>query len=72
MAEARTPARMARLVAQWLKIGESGASFARRHRMSTWTFGIGGGSWPQPRCLRSLRRGRRSCQCRSLRLIPSR
>lgn len=38
MAETRTPARMARLVAQWRKSGESGASFARRHRISTWTF----------------------------------
>jgi hypothetical protein len=29
---------MARLVAQWRKSGESGASFARRHQMSAWTF----------------------------------
>jgi len=29
---------MARLVAQWQKSGESGASFARRHQMSPWAF----------------------------------
>lgn len=38
MAETRTAARMARLVAQWRKSGESGASFARRHQISAWTF----------------------------------
>ena len=38
MAETRTAARMARLVAQWRTSGESGASFARRHRIPTWTF----------------------------------
>lgn len=37
MAETRTAARMARLVAQWRRSGESGASFARRHRIPTWT-----------------------------------
>ena len=38
MAKSRTAARMARLVAQWRTSGESGASFARRHRISAWTF----------------------------------
>ena len=38
MAETRTAARMARLVAQWRKSGESGASFARRHHIPAWTF----------------------------------
>jgi hypothetical protein len=38
MAETRTAVRMARLVAQWRKSGESGASFARRHHVPTWTF----------------------------------
>lgn len=38
MAEARTASRMARLVAQWRKSGESGASFARRHQIPAWTF----------------------------------
>jgi hypothetical protein len=38
MAEVRTAARMARLVAQWRKSGESRASFARRHHLSTWAF----------------------------------
>lgn len=38
MARTRTAARMARLVAQWRTSGESGASFARRHRIPTWTF----------------------------------
>ena len=38
MAETRTAAQMTRLVAQWRKSGESGASFARRHRMPTWAF----------------------------------
>jgi len=32
MAETRTSARMARLVAEWRKSGESGAGFARRHQ----------------------------------------
>ena len=36
--ETRTAAQMARLVAQWRKSGESGASFARRHHIPTWTF----------------------------------
>ncbi len=36
MAKTRTAARMTRLVAQWRASGESGASFARRHRMSPW------------------------------------
>lgn len=34
----RTPARMARLVAQWRRSEESQASFARRHRIPGWTF----------------------------------
>lgn len=34
----RTPARMARLVAQWRQSGESQASFARRHHIPGWTF----------------------------------
>jgi len=38
MAKTRTAARMARLVAQWRTSGESGARFARRHRIPTWTF----------------------------------
>lgn len=38
MAETRTAARMARLITQWRKSGESGASFARRHQIPTWTF----------------------------------
>jgi hypothetical protein len=38
MAGTRRAVRMARLVAQWRKSGESGASFARRHQMSAWTF----------------------------------
>jgi len=38
MAETRTAARMARLVAQWRTSGESGASFARRHQIPAWTF----------------------------------
>jgi hypothetical protein len=37
MAQTRTAARMGRLVAKWRKSGESGASFARRHRIPTWT-----------------------------------
>ena len=38
MAETRAAARMARLVAQWRKSGESRASFARRHQISPWSF----------------------------------
>ena len=38
MADTRTAARMVRLVAQWRTSGESGASFARRHRIPTWSF----------------------------------
>ena len=38
MAGKRTPARMARLVAQWRVSGESRASFARRHHLPAWTF----------------------------------
>lgn len=38
MAETRTAARMARLIVKWRKSGDSGASFARRHRIPTWTF----------------------------------
>ncbi len=38
MAETRTAAQMAPLVAQWRKSGESGASFARRHQIPAWTF----------------------------------
>jgi hypothetical protein len=38
MAEARNAARMTRLIAQWRKSGESGASFARRHQVSPWKF----------------------------------
>lgn len=38
MRRKRTPARMARLVAQWRETGESQAGFARRHRIPTWTF----------------------------------
>jgi hypothetical protein len=38
MAKIRSARRMARLVAQWRQSGESGASFARRHRIPTWTF----------------------------------
>jgi hypothetical protein len=38
MAETRTAARMSRLIAQWRASGESGASFARRHHIPTWTF----------------------------------
>jgi hypothetical protein len=34
----RTPARMARLVAQWRRSGEPQASFARRHHLPSWTF----------------------------------
>lgn len=38
MAQTRTAARMARLVAQWRESGESRASFARRHHVPPWTF----------------------------------
>ena len=38
MAKTRSAKRMARLVAQWRTSGEFGASFARRHRIPTWTF----------------------------------
>jgi hypothetical protein len=38
MIRKRTPARMARLVAQWRKSGESGASFARHQKIPAWTF----------------------------------
>jgi hypothetical protein len=38
MAKKRTAAGMARLVAQWRRSGESGARFARRHHIPTWTF----------------------------------
>lgn len=38
MADTRMAARMARLVAQWRRSGESAASFARRHGIPTWTF----------------------------------
>ena len=34
----RTPARMARLVAQWRVSGVSQAAFARQHGIPTWTF----------------------------------
>jgi transposase-like protein len=38
MISKRTPARMARLVAQWRASGASAASFARRHHIPAWTF----------------------------------
>lgn len=38
MKRQRTPARMARLVAQWRESGASQAGFARQHRIPTWTF----------------------------------
>jgi hypothetical protein len=38
MSSNRTPGRMTRLVTTWRASGESGASFARRHRIPTWTF----------------------------------
>jgi hypothetical protein len=38
MTRGRTPARMARLVAQWHASGSSQAAFARQHRIPTWTF----------------------------------
>ena len=38
MKRKRTPARMARLVAQWRASGTSQAEFARQHRIPAWTF----------------------------------
>ena len=38
MAQKRTAAQMARLVARWRKSGESRAAFARRHDLSGWSF----------------------------------
>ncbi|SRR5713101_2826379 len=38
MISKRTPARMARLVAEWRTSGESRAGFARRRRIPAWTF----------------------------------
>jgi transposase-like protein len=38
MQKKHTPARMARLVAQWRTSGEAGASFARHHHIPPWTF----------------------------------
>jgi hypothetical protein len=38
MISKRTPARMARLVAQWRASGESRAGFARRRHIPAWTF----------------------------------
>jgi len=38
MSSNRTPARMTRLVTRWRASGESGARFARRHRIPAWTF----------------------------------
>ena len=38
MISKRAPTRMARLVAEWRRSGESQASFARRHRIPGWTF----------------------------------
>lgn len=38
MMSKQTPTRMARLVAQWRRSGESQAAFARRHRIPGWTF----------------------------------
>jgi transposase-like protein len=38
MARRRSAPRMARLVAQWRRSGESRAGFARRHRIPAWTF----------------------------------
>jgi hypothetical protein len=34
----RTAAQMSRLVSQWRASGESGARFARRYHIPTWTF----------------------------------
>jgi hypothetical protein len=38
MRGARTAAQMSRLVSQWRASAESGAGFARRHHIPTWTF----------------------------------
>ena len=38
MTRKQTPARMARLVAQWRASGVSQAAFARQQRIPTWTF----------------------------------
>jgi hypothetical protein len=38
MSKSKTPARMARLVAQWQRSGEPAARFARRRGIPTWTF----------------------------------
>jgi transposase-like protein len=38
MAQKRTAAQMARLVARWRTSGESRAAFARRHGVSGWSF----------------------------------
>ena len=38
MTRKRTPARMARLVAQWRASGAPQATFARQHGIPTWTF----------------------------------
>src|SRR2546425_5400488 len=38
MAQKRTAAQMARLVARWRMSGESRAAFARRHDLSGWSF----------------------------------
>jgi hypothetical protein len=38
MANQSTAVRMTRLVAQWRESDESGASFARRHRVRPWVF----------------------------------
>lgn len=38
MAKRSTAARMGRLVARWRESGETGAGFARRHRIRPWVF----------------------------------
>jgi hypothetical protein len=38
MSKKRTAAGTAHLVARWRRSGESGARFARRHHIPTWTF----------------------------------
>lgn len=38
MQKSQTPARMARLVAQWQRSGESAAGFARQRDIPAWTF----------------------------------
>lgn len=38
MMSKQTPTRMARLVAEWRRSGDSQAGFARRHRIPGWTF----------------------------------